>query len=250
LPGRVRGAAPGPGPVNSITWYVRRSHRGSPTRTSVRALFSLAVKSEVDRISNAPLSVLDGRDRRCRGWTLDNWVRRWLAPASREVDLLSVASGQHVVDLGAGVGFLTASFLERVGPTGVVDLVDPNARSLSAAQRRWGTDPRVRIIVASAAAVSSVPDSSVDRVALSLVLCCMVDKSGALNETWRMLRPGGLALVTYPERWWDVKPGRRGLRMYPWLWDQLRAQRPWTILSSDRRRLIRRQLIQKPPNAA
>jgi ubiquinone/menaquinone biosynthesis C-methylase UbiE len=162
--------------------------------------------------------------------------------------LLSVSPGQHVADLGAGVGFLTESFLEGVGPTGMVDLVDPDVRSLATARQRWGADPRVRITVGSAASVTSIPDSSVDRVALSLVLCCMVDKAGALNESWRMLRPGGLALVTYPERRWDVKPGRWGLRMSPALWVQLVAQRPWAVLSSDKRWLIRRHLIQKPRN--
>jgi SAM-dependent methyltransferase len=214
------------------------------------ALFSSAVARRVEGISNTSLPVLAGRDRRCRGWTLDNWVRRWVAPASREVDLLSVAPGHHVADLGAGVGFLTESFLDRVGATGTVDLVDPGARSLAIAQRRWGADPRIRIFVGSAASVSSIADASVDRVALSLVLCCMVDKAGALNESWRMLRPGGLALVTYPERRWDVKPGRRGLRVSPSIWAQLLALRPWVVLSSSRRWLIRRHVIQKPQNIA
>jgi ubiquinone/menaquinone biosynthesis C-methylase UbiE len=45
-----------------------------------------------------------------------------------------------------------------------------------------------------------VPDQSVD-VVLSLgVLCCMTDEAVplAVAETWRVLRPGGLAVVSVP----------------------------------------------------
>lgn len=47
-----------------------------------------------------------------------------------------------------------------------------------------------------------VPDESVD-VRLSLgVLCCMTDEEVpfAVSETWRVLRPGGLAVVGVPLR--------------------------------------------------
>ena len=33
---------------------------------------------------------------------------------------------------------------------------------------------------------------------MSLVLCCLSDKAGALSEAWRTLRPGGRALATFP----------------------------------------------------
>jgi ubiquinone/menaquinone biosynthesis C-methylase UbiE len=187
-----------------------------------------------------------GADRRCRGWTLDNRLRRWWAPARYEVDLLSIQPGAHVIDLGTGVGYLAESLLERAGPTGTLDLVDPDPTSLAVVQRRWGSDARVRIFQASAAQVSPIPDRSMDRVILSLVLCCMVDKTGALNEAWRILRPGGLALVSYPESSWRFGARRKSLRVSPELWSRLAAAHPWKVMVSQRRRLIRRHVLQKP----
>jgi SAM-dependent methyltransferase len=204
----------------------------------------------VEQISAAPRPVVGVRDRRCRGWTLNNRVRRWLAPPRLETELLSLEPGHRVVDLGAGVGYLTSALLERVGPRGAVWLVDPDSRNLSIAQAHWAEDPRVSVVRGSAANVPSIPDRSADRVVLSLVLCCMVDKSGALDEAWRMLRPGGFALVTYPERRRIWSGRMRTLRVTPEVWKRLVVQHPWGVVSSRRRRFIRRQLLQKPDGTA
>lgn len=150
------------------------------------------------------------------------------------------------MDLGAGVGYLVRAMLDQVGPSGAVALVEPDARALSVVQSRWGDDPRVRLFLASAAEVPALPDASADRVVLSLVLCCMVDKAGALNETWRILRPGGLVLVSYPERRWRLHPRKASLRVTPGLWSHLVAQRPWRVVASERRRWVRRHLLEKP----
>ncbi len=200
-------------------------------------------------ISSPALLALPSRDRRCRGWTLDNWLRRWWAPARAEVDLLSIRPGQAVVDLGAGVGYLAATLLDRVGPTGTLVMVDPDAKNLSLARSRWSNDRRVRLIEASATNVPCVVDSTVDCVVLSLVLCCLVDKKGVLDETWRILRPGGLALVSYPERGARLSARRASLRVSPDLWAQLLLLHPWKVISSDRKRLIRRHVLEKPVEA-
>jgi ubiquinone/menaquinone biosynthesis C-methylase UbiE len=195
---------------------------------------------------SSSLTVIRGTDRRCRGWTLDNRFRRWWAPARNETEPLSLQPGLRVADLGAGVGFLTPSILERIGAAGDLVLVDPDPRSLAVVRARWGSDRRVHIIQASAADVSMLPDASKDRVILSLVLCCMVDKAGALDEAWRILRPGGLALVSYPERRWRLSARKMSLRVSPELWGQLVLAHPWRVVASQRHRLIRRHVIQKP----
>jgi S-adenosylmethionine-diacylgycerolhomoserine-N-methlytransferase len=201
-------------------------------------------------ISNASIPVVGPRDRRCRGWTLDNRARRWLAPAGAEVDRLSVQPGHHIADLGAGVGYLTAALLERIGPSGTLAAVDPDARNLLAAQQTWGADPRVDFIAESAADVRSIGNGSIDRVVLSLVLCCMVDKVGALDDAWRILRPGGLVLVSYPEAPWGWSFRKSLLRVSPTLWSQLVVRHPWRVTLSERRRLIRRHILLKPPEGA
>jgi ubiquinone/menaquinone biosynthesis C-methylase UbiE len=195
--------------------------------------------------THVPL-VAGPRDRVCRGWTLDNWVRRRWAPARAEVDSLSIQPGQRVSDLGAGVGYLTEAILERVGSGGIVDLVEPDPRSLMVARTRWASDPRIRLSQSSAASVPTIADETVDRVVLSLVLCCLRDKAGALTEAWRILRYGGLVLVSYPERPWALQLRKTSLRVSPTVWSRLVVQQPWRILSSERRGLIRRHLLRKP----
>jgi ubiquinone/menaquinone biosynthesis C-methylase UbiE len=180
------------------------------------------------------------------GWTLDNRLRRWLSPAGSEVDRLTVGSGHHVVDLGAGVGFLGEAILERLGAGGRLDLVEPDPAHLTTIRERFHGEPRVQTFQASAAHVPFLGDATVDRVVLSLVLCCMVEKEAALDETWRILRPGGLALVSYPEFGGKWTLRKRALRVTPALWARLVQRHPWTVRASSRERFIRRHLLEKP----
>ena len=186
------------------------------------------------------------RDRMCFGRALNNPVRRWVAPPRREVEALGVSEGETVADLGAGVGYFARELLRQLGPTGRLVLVDIDAENLEVARRLFENDPRVRLLVGSAAAVSDIGDGSVDRALMSLVLCCMVDKEGALAEVWRILRPGGRLLVTYPRgRFVSVRRGP-SLRVSPPRWAKLVAQRPWLVEPVRRGRIVRRHLLSKP----
>ncbi|MCI4373494.1 MAG: class I SAM-dependent methyltransferase, partial [Thermoplasmata archaeon] len=154
-------------------------------------------------------------DRRCRTWSLDNPIRRRLAPARRELDYAGIGPGSIVADLGTGVGYFLPDLLRRVGPTGRLYAVDPDPKNLEVARRRVGEDSRVRFLLGSAAQTPEIPDLSVDVVILSLVLCCMVDKESAMAEAWRMLRPGGRVYVSYPRvrlGWTRRRPSLRVTR--------------------------------------
>ncbi|MCI4352915.1 MAG: methyltransferase domain-containing protein [Thermoplasmata archaeon] len=181
---------------------------------------------------------------------MDNRVRRWWAPARNEVDRLAIHQGQRVADLGAGIGYLTSALLDSVGVSGFVYAVDPDQRNIEAVLSRFGSHPRLQTLRASAAHVPEIPDQSVDRVVLSLVLCCMVDKSGALDEAWRILRPGGLVLVSYPERGWRLSRRKASLRVSPTLWERIVSEHPWRGLASSRERLIRRHILQRPDSGS
>lgn len=184
-------------------------------------------------------------DRHCRPGALDNPIRRRVMPARREIDLLEVGPGMTVADLGSGVGFLLPEIARRVGPRGRIIAVDTDAENLERARRRVADD-RLVVHRRSAAWVPEIPDGSADRVLLSLVLCCMVDKEGALDTAWRILRPGGRLLVSYPRgRGW---PRRRSIRlaMDPTRWRDLLVRHPWVERPVPRGLLIHRHLAERP----
>ncbi|HEV2166043.1 MAG TPA: class I SAM-dependent methyltransferase [Thermoplasmata archaeon] len=186
------------------------------------------------------------RDRRCWARSLDNGLRRRWAPASVEVDLLEPLEGAGVVDLGAGTGYYVREIGRRIGPSGWIWLVDIDGENLEIARQRLPGDPRVRISVGSASQAREIPSECADRVLMSLVLCCLYEKGGALSEAWRVLRPGGRLLATFPRafRWFGVR--RRSLGMTPGLWKALLLQHPWREVPVRSGWFIERHLLEKP----
>jgi SAM-dependent methyltransferase len=181
-------------------------------------------------------------DKMCRPELLTHPLRRWLAPARKEIDLLDPRPGERVVDLGASVGYFDDEILERIGPSGSLDLVDIDGGNLAMYRSRHGTDARIRYWTCSAALLDPIPDGSADRVLASLVLCCLADKEGAMEQAWRILRPGGRLLVTYP------RLGTGPLRLRRARWASLRAKHPWRSVPIPRGRLVHRYLLERPSN--
>lgn len=165
----------------------------------------------------------------CDRRALDNVFRRRLGPPTRLLGALDLREGQVVADLGAGVGYYAPEVLRRVGPSGRLYLVEIDEENLEIARQRLRGDARATFLVASAASVEGIPSSTVDRALLSLVLCCLGDKRGALSEVWRILKPGGSAIVTFPFRLWVPRFGRKPLGLTRAGFDLLAAQRPWTV---------------------
>ncbi|MCI4346175.1 MAG: class I SAM-dependent methyltransferase, partial [Thermoplasmata archaeon] len=175
----------------------------------------------------------------------DNPLRRWLLPATSELARLDLHAGLAVADLGAGVGFHAEALLQLLGPGGSLLLVDPDRENLELVPNHYRENPRVRILIGSAAHLPTVPTASQDRVLLSLTLCCLVDKEGVLGESWRILRPGGLVLATFPRA--RRRPNRRRpLRMTRDRWRALEKILPWEVLSVRSSFWIHRHLLRKP----
>ncbi|MCI4369335.1 MAG: class I SAM-dependent methyltransferase [Thermoplasmata archaeon] len=155
-----------------------------------------------------------------------------------------------MADLGAGVGFFVRAELEAVGENGRVYLVDPDASNLAIAARRVAGDARVLFLVSSANRLDAIPDATVDRALLSLVLCCLVDKEGTMDELWRILAPGGIALITYPKLGVPFRRRKRSMWMRRERWASLLARRPWKELPVSSGWAIARHLIEKPTHAS
>lgn len=115
--------------------------------------------------------------------------------------ILGLRAGEHVVDIGAGPGFLAAEMARQVGPRGHVHAVDPSESMLALARPRLDGAAAPFEIVAGSAEALPLPDASVDVAVATQVFEYVADIPGALAEVRRVLRPGGRALVLDTD--WD-----------------------------------------------
>jgi demethylmenaquinone methyltransferase/2-methoxy-6-polyprenyl-1,4-benzoquinol methylase len=106
-----------------------------------------------------------------------------------------VREGDRVLDIAAGTGDLTQAFARRVGASGLVLHSDINESMLRRGRDRL-LDAGVLApsLVADAQALP-LPDASFDVVSVAFGLRNMTDKTKALAEMARVLKPGGRLLV-------------------------------------------------------
>lgn len=131
------------------------------------------------------------------------------------VALAGVKRGQRVLDLAAGTGDLAARFANIVGPEGEVVLADINAAMLNRGRERMldaGIAGNLDYAQVNAEALSFA-DQSFDCITIGFGLRNVTDKQRALDEMYRVLRPGGRALIlefSHPTSW----PLRRAYDLY------------------------------------
>ncbi len=113
------------------------------------------------------------------------------------IELAGVRRGQRVLDLAAGTGDLAQRFSGIVGPEGTVVMSDINAAMLGRGRERLtdlGLVGNVRYTLANAEALP-LPDNWFDCVTIGFGLRNVTNKQNAINEMFRVLRPGGRALI-------------------------------------------------------
>lgn len=131
----------------------------------------------------------------------------YYGPVARDViDFCGSSGGRAWVDLGSGSGGLGLALLEKISD-GTMVLMDPNAdalrRALDSARQRDFLS-RVVAVVGSAESIP-LPDESVDVVVSRGSFYFWQDRAQGLREIWRILRPGGRAMIggglgsTYPQ---------------------------------------------------
>ncbi|HEY6597931.1 MAG TPA: methyltransferase domain-containing protein [Pseudomonadales bacterium] len=116
----------------------------------------------------------------------------WRAEQLRLLEPAGIASGQRVVDLGCGPGFLSLAVAEIVGATGAVHGMDINERFVADGTRRArerGLGHATFHHVAGAAL--PLDTASMDVVVAKNVLEYVPDLNATLAEAVRVLAPGG-----------------------------------------------------------
>jgi ubiquinone/menaquinone biosynthesis C-methylase UbiE len=119
-----------------------------------------------------------------------------VAQRQRVLDLLGLRVGEHVLDVGTGPGYLTASMAEIVGSRGSVTGVDPSPSMLKlTAARQRSADAAPVLLRRGNAEALPFGDSTFDVVVAVQVLEYVDDVTAALLEARRVLRPGGRMLI-------------------------------------------------------
>lgn len=139
------------------------------------------------------LGLLEGPDREA-----------WQKP-DEIMDVLGIADGAAVADIGAGAGWFTIRLARRVGPNGVVYAQDVQRQMLDAIRRRVAREGlrNVETRLGSGSA-PNLPARALDAVLVVDVYPEVEDRVAFLRNVADALRPGGrIGIVNY-------RPGRGG----------------------------------------
>jgi len=132
------------------------------------------------------------------------------------VEALTLSSGSRIADIGAGTGFFSALFAEKVGSDGTVFAVEISPKFLEHLRERFpanGSTP-VRVVEGTRNSVE-LPPASVDTVFICDVYHHFESPQDSLASLHKAIRPGGsLVLIDFKRI-----PGESE----KWIFDHVRA---------------------------
>ena len=112
---------------------------------------------------------------------------------------LSVTPGMHVLETACGTGIVTERLIARLAGTGSLIATDLNEPMFAHARARL---PRSSGVEWRQADATSLPftDRSFDAIVTQFGLMFYLDKAAGLREAFRVLKPGGLCLLSVWDR--------------------------------------------------
>jgi len=124
---------------------------------------------------------------------LDDPDRLVWMPPDEVVDLLGIAPGQSIADIGAGTGFFSLPFSQVVSPTGKVWAVDLQSEMLQILQQKLERDAVVLDVklVHGSAVSTSLKDAGCDLAFLGNVWHELDQPDEVLSEMQRILHLNG-----------------------------------------------------------
>ncbi|MCX8008484.1 MAG: class I SAM-dependent methyltransferase [Patescibacteria group bacterium] len=146
---------------------------------------------------------------------LDDYLFHELDPAFARrakilIQELQLKGNEHILEVGCGRGYYEGA-LAFLYPKLRITAIDTNDRYLAIA-RQTNISPNIEFLNADAL---NLPwnDNTFDRVFATEVLEHLPDDIKGLSEMYRVLKKGGIAVITVPHK------------QYPFLWDPLN----WTL---------------------
>ena len=134
------------------------------------------------------------------GHLLDSSYRRRIQPPSQLIERSGIKKGMQVLDLGCGSGAFTPFIARVVGEKGKVYALDIQADMLKQLEKKLSKPENKDIknikLIEGNAYELPFEDGSLDLVNMVTVLQEIPDRSRALQEVKRVLKPGGILAVT------------------------------------------------------
>lgn len=144
-------------------------------------------------------------------WQFDEATSRKMEASYRTTDsarrreavlaALQLQSGERVLDIGTGPGFLAIEMAEAVGASGQVHCIDTSEPMVALARKRCAAKPWVTCQLGAATDLPA-GDGAYDAVVSVQVYEFIPDVEKALSEMFRVLRPGGRAALVSTD--WDT----------------------------------------------
>lgn len=130
-------------------------------------------------------------------WMLETGYMEKRGGQATTLDLLDLAPGMRVADLGCGPGRLTFRIADRVGETGEVVALDVQRKMLDRVERRIA-EQRVTNVrpLHAGAGEGKLKGGYFDRALLVTVLGEISYRERALREIHEALKPGGILVIT------------------------------------------------------
>ncbi len=131
---------------------------------------------------------------------------------------LNLSSGESVLDIGCGPGYLCESMGEIVGRHGAVVGIDISTDLIALCNRRK-TSPWLSYAIGDATKVNQA-DASLDVVVCTQVAEYVPDVDRVLSEAFRVLKPGGRTIFVATDWdavvWYSENPERMASVMKSW----------------------------------
>lgn len=152
-----------------------------------------------------------------QGAAYERYMGRWSRPVAHQfVAWLNIAPGSCWLDVGCGTGVLSRAILERADPAQLTG-IDASSAILDYA-RKQVSDERGVFLTGDARQLP-VEDAGCDTAVAGLVLNFIPDKTTALREMRRAVKPGGVVAVYV----WDYADR---MQMHRLFWEEAAALQP------------------------